>query len=272
MIVDLNPGKYFFHYTNPRSFDGILSEHKLRLSPYEKMRDPLENHRWRFTFFGGSGSTDDASIVREAKAQDVFEEMANHRVKKSCYLLSLTVDAEPSPGSEHELFHRGWARARLWEQYAERHRGMCLVFDRDRLTRCFAESALILSGSADLYHRPVIYSDSGLRKPVIDKDALEAKPGYFDQYIATHNEALFFRKTLDWETEHEYRFVVDSRAADPPRRPPSIDFGDALTHVIAGRCLTPDEHPAVAARCRETNVDPLRVKWKNYRVGIVPLA
>jgi len=272
VIVNLDPGRYLFHYTNRLGFDGILSAHRLRLSPYEKMRDPLENHRWRFTFFGGSGPVDDAAIVREAEAQDTFEQMANDRIKKGCHLLSLTADAEPSPGSEHEFFHRGWARARLWEQYAERHRGMCLVFDRERLTRCFAESALARSGSGGLYHRPVTYSDNGLRKPIVDKNALEAEPGYFDRYIATHHEALFFRKTLDWETEHEYRFVVVSQTADPPCTPLSIDYGDALTHVVAGQCLGGRERPAFEARCRQVGAEPLRVKWKNYRVGLVPLA
>jgi Protein of unknown function (DUF2971) len=272
--MDLEPDRYFFHYTTRDSFGGILSGRKLRLSPYEKMRDPLENQPWNFTFFSGSGPTDDAALIAKVKTQDRFKEAASKRIKKGCHLLSLTIDAKPSPGSEHELFSRGWARARLWEQYAEKHQGVCLVFDRDRLVQHAGGAAFIRDRSADLYAGPVSYDDRGLRKPIFDQHAVESEPDYLDEYIATHHEALFFRKTLDWETEHEYRFVAVSKlepgSCDAPSL--SMDYGDALTHVIAGEHLPGWQRVAVETACREIGAEALLIKWKNYRVGLDTLS
>jgi len=272
--MDLEPDRYFFHYTTRDSFGGILSERKLRLSPYEKMRDPLENQPWNFTFLSGSGPRDDAALIAEAKTQDRFKDVANKRIKHGCHLLSLTIDAKPRLGSEHELFSRGWARARLWEQYAEKHQGVCLVFDRDQLAKHAGDAAFIRDRSADLYAGPVSYDDRGLRKPRLDQHAVESEPGYLDEYIATHHEALFFRKTLDWETEHEYRFVAVSKLEPTSHDAPSLsmDYGDALTHVIASEHLPRWQRVAVGAACHEVGAEALLIKWKNYRVGLDTLS
>lgn len=44
-------------------------------------------------------------------------------------LLSLTRDVEDYEGHA-KIFGCCWARPRLWEQYGDEHRGVCLVFNR----------------------------------------------------------------------------------------------------------------------------------------------
>lgn len=266
MAVNLESGRYFFHYTTrDAAFGGILPGNDLRLSRYGVMRDPLENQRWRFTF-AGYGPRDDARLATDLAEYDEFEQAANDSMRDRSFLLSLTIDTAPAPRKEQEPFCRGWARARMWEQYAENHRGVCLVFDREKLTRCFIEAAERIGAIAQ-YHQAVIYDGGGMHKPIIDRGELR-EPEFFSRYVEDNSGSLFFTKTRDWETEHEYRFV--SIAADDAS-PLVLSYGDSLEAVIAGDQLPAWEYPAVEAACERAGARALKMKWKNWRPGLIPL-
>lgn len=264
--IRLDPNKYFFHHTTREAaFGGILPSRCLRLSPYGAMRDPLENQQWRFTFTG-RGARDDATVIADVAEQTEFERRANQETRARSHLLSLTIDAEPQPDGERAPFCFGWARARMWEQYAERYRGVCLVFDRARLTQRFAET---LQGDAvtRTYHRPVIYDGAGILKPLIEADAARNDPDFFDAYIEANYDALFFTKILDWQAEHEYRFVAIATDGSSL----SIDYGDALRWVIAGNQLADWERPAVLVASQQAGARPLLLRWDHWRPGLVDL-
>jgi len=264
----LDPARYFFHYTTrDAAFGGILPSRCLRLSPYGVMRDPLENQQWKFTFTG-RGARDDATVIADVAEQTEFERRANQETRARSHLLSLTIDAEPQADGERPPFCFGWARARMWEQYAERYRGVCLVFDRELLTQRFAEA---LEGGAvtKTYHRAVIYNGGGMLKPIIEGDAARSDPDFFDGYVEANFSALFFTKTLDWQTEHEYRFVAIA-AADGSSL--SIDYGDALKWVIAGNQLADWERPAVVGASLQAGARPLLMRWDHWRPGLVEMA
>jgi Protein of unknown function (DUF2971) len=263
----LDRDKYFFHYTaRDKAFEGILKEGVLRLSTYGAMRDPLEAQPWRFTFagYGGPDPSDDEALIAHLSEYERFDREVNEGVRDCSHLLSLTIDADPNTAGEQEPFCRGWARARMWEQYAENHCGVCLVFERESLTTAVLGS----NPGLVVYHRPVVYSGTGLMKPLVERAELRDNRGYAAQYINDNNESLFFTKTRDWETEHEYRFVVLGRDDSPL----GVSYGDALTAVVAGERLPNWERPAVVAACEEAGAQALRVRWKNWRPGLVDLA
>jgi hypothetical protein len=240
-----------------------MAEGRLRLSTYGRMRDPLENQRWRFTFAGsGPRPEDDRVLLEQIDGYKVIEEELNASVRDRSHLLSLTVDVEPDPEGEREPFCRGWARARMWEQYAERHRGVCLAFDKERLT----ENLMASVSGLVVYSQKVIYDGRGLMTPIIEHQAV-GEPGFAADYINQNSGSLFFTKARDWETEHEYRFVV--LASD--EEPISIDYGDALTAVIAGDQMPRWEIPGARARCEEAGVAARQMKWANWRPGHVSL-
>jgi hypothetical protein len=265
--MDREPDKYFFHYTRrDAAFAGILPSGRLRLSTYGEMRDPLENQPWRFTF-AGYGERDDATLATDLASYTEFEERANRSIRDCSHLLSLTIDADPTPGHAQEPFCRGWARARMWEQYAEDHQGVCLVFDRERLSQSIEES-LVRREFMALYHRPVVYEDSRIRGRVVDWNSLKSEPGYFVRYIEQHVDSLFFTKTLDWETEQEYRFVAVSQTSTPPVE---ADFQDSLVAVIAGEQLPHWEYPGIVKACHDVGAEALLMRWRAWRPGVIAL-
>ncbi len=132
-----------------------------------------------------------------------------YRAKDLSKLLSLSIDG-PELGPELEMFTRGYARASMWELYADRHAGVCLLFDRERLTAAL-ESELQKIGRT--FHAPVRYETAGIAAlphvstvliPSDDEPVADA----IARHVDAHRDALFFTKLKDWEHEAEYRFVV----------------------------------------------------------------
>lgn len=106
------PGELLFHYTRAATaFEHILPDCKIRLSPYELMRDPLEARHW---------PEPPAYWVDPANERQDELELARLGVviqaKSAARLLSLTADSD-NHGDDTEPFGRGYARASMWQFY-----------------------------------------------------------------------------------------------------------------------------------------------------------
>ncbi len=77
------------------------------------------------------------------------------------------------------------------------------------------------------------------------------------QHALENLEDLFFLKTLDWETEHEYRVLA---MRDEPGYV-FVDFADTLVAVVVGDRFPGWQLPAAVAACREQGVELLRLQW-----------
>jgi hypothetical protein len=276
--VAYSPDEFFFHYTSrDAAFGGILPSGKLLMSRYSTMRDPLENKDWRW---GGSywvepdrvdddEEKDGGEKERLTALYDFMD--AAEKVKASARLLSLTIDAPkdqfdtPRTGSDlgSEAFLRGWARARMWEQYAEAHAGVCLLFEREELTTRVRES-LLAQGLPPPYHRPVEYTPEGNASGrTLDLGTITGKvtPQLVADYIEQNHDDLFFLKNDDWRTEFEYRFVVTAFEDSDVE----VDYGTALRAVIVGERFPDWQLPSVIESCNEAKADPMRLDWNMGR-------
>jgi Protein of unknown function (DUF2971) len=196
------PGPWLSHYTTAATaFERILPDGELRMSPYRLMRDPAENQDLfpGTAFFGGRP---DAERARGETVQSIRE--ARDQIR----LLCLTRDTTSYEGRD-SVFGCCWARARLWEQYAESHRGVCLVFDRAQLEQTLNAE---LSQQGAVYLGEVEYTPAG---PAV-RAASIVDERIFDR--ATRPEAvldfirnLFFLKAEDWATEYELRTATSRR-------------------------------------------------------------
>ena len=258
-------GDFFFHYTSREAaFDHILPTGRLRLSPYDRVNDPLENQPWRFA---GAFFIDEASPDPQAPERAYFEFDREARVIwGSAKLLALTVDAPPDTGYEGtaEFFGRGWARARMWDQYSERHMGVCLLFDRSKLTASI-NASLQEQGFALPYHREIAYTEEGPAGSLLSLDlgaiAGNVTAPLVRQFVEDNHEELFFLKTRDWETEFEYRFVVTAPEEDYV----SVDYDDALEAVIVGERFPKWQEPGAIDVCRGVGAMAARIDWSMRR-------
>jgi hypothetical protein len=140
------------HYTRADiALNYILPSRRLRMNSYRQMGDPLENKELHTTLRYAPGVEPRGFPLEEAQ-QLVREIRAQMRI--AC----LTMDANGYEEEEVRAFGRAYARGRMWERYAENHRGICLAFSANCMTEVFYEQ-IKRFGAATI--GPVNYTEAG---------------------------------------------------------------------------------------------------------------
>ena len=197
------------HYTRAdTAFSHIMPSRKLKMNPYGKMRDPFENkHPYLRSISGWTPASADPAEAEEDDTQAaMFWEVQGHiaRSRDTWVLLSLTRYDDRGGLDDRwgtsRLYRAPWSRPRLWEQYADNHAGVCLVFDRDAMIETVGAS--LMPGESE--HRPVEYSLGGLASSDASlgfltdfEDEHLAIAEAVELYVLKHSGAFFFLKTED---------------------------------------------------------------------------
>jgi hypothetical protein len=262
MFRDEDRDQYLFHYTRLRTtIERILPKLSLRFSRYSNMRDPRET-QWAFaaSFFGDIPDVDELFWRIQSRLQEL---------KSSARLLSCTEDDRVVPELHDQVFSRGFAHPRLWEQYADDHAGVCLVLDKARLIDVVTRAADPLG---TLKHDSVTYRDSAIAIEASGVDLNAISKRGLDEVLAEHldqhADELFFTKLGDWATEVEYRFLLRRDAEEELY----VDISDALKGVIVGHAVANEYGPTLRALCDPHGVELAQMHWRNGQPVPTPFA
>jgi len=147
----------------------------------------------------------------------------------------LTTDQTDGRSSERDDW-RGYAHSRMWTQYAAGHSGVCLVFDRVQLLT----KASAMFGS-HFHHRSVEYI-SGFDGSLHDSELADFDRPDPQQHHRTKVVPSLFVKNRDWESEREYRLLVD----EWDETTCLVPIEDALVGVVLGVAFMPHQLPVVS--------------------------
>jgi hypothetical protein len=255
-------GRYFYHYTTwATAAEHILPTGTLRLSPYSRMRDPLESES---VMLGAGVSYAPGDEQAQAELMRAHSEAQNllDRLRSNSKLLSMTVDAQwvhRTPNWSEARFGMGWTRARMWEQYADSHAGVCLVFEREPfeaqvLAQLQERSHESRSGEV-YYWRP----DRGEWPwPTILLDRSESGTDQGRKHLERHFTDYFFTKLVDWESEYEFRFVEPSETEGYSH----VDYGDTLVGLVVGHKFPENLESDAVTLTGEHHVDLAQILWQ----------
>ena len=261
-VVSTN--RLIYHYTSTSAGAAILTGGRLRMGPFTRTNDPREQKEWFPTVInqtGGTVSSEESwSICREVDLA------MRGRVKLGCF----TRDRGPDPALLGVgNFHRGWARARMWHQYATGHAGLCLILNRSRWQAAVDEvvAALVASGvDAD---RPVgpltVHGDvTYLDQPVDWDGALGVEVSDYrargpvaiaDECIRANIAGFFLRKNTDWVSEQEYRTLIIATGEDYV----DVPLRECLSGVMVGAHYPDPELRVLRYRLSQLGLDDLDV-------------
>jgi len=197
-----------FHYTRGNTaVEHILGKRKLRLSPMGLTNDPLEFKDWSFVLVG-SGLPPNGIDSKHFQSEFELNKVIKERAKLACF----TADSEQITSAPNEVLRRGFARSRMWGQYGEENRGVCLVFSKTGFRQQF--SALKKVEEDRVYEGPVCYKDfsrEAIGARTLNGDKLKEMPigEYVVGHLDEHYKELFLEKAQDYRDENEYRFILD---------------------------------------------------------------
>lgn len=184
-----------FHYTKLSTFlEYILPHLAIKFNSIQKTNDPFENSLSISTICSPPkvSGTDIPGLNQQmeyllasANSTNILQDF-----KVLCFSQSFKTK---------DFVTYGYNMPRMWTQYGNNHKGICIEFDKRKLIRKIQDSF------KPVYFDKVTYrNDSNL----IDYDN---KKTYSDEYIKEllikHRKELFFTKHRDWSGEREYRIL-----------------------------------------------------------------
>lgn len=240
------PGAWLAHYTSANTvFEKILPDQQLKMNPYRLMNDPVENKALPVPITSGPGLK---ALVKVHQFRDLV-----NAYRGDVRLTSLTRDVGRT------VFGCCWARPRMWEQYADRHRGACLVFDQERLIAAMRSSP---PAKGTWVPREVDYTRMGVAG-WNSTTTLEKSAPPLNEFIVANMRELFFLKSDDWASEHEYRitYFPSTRLAGSDE-PHFLPYRQALVAVVVGERFPEWQLEGAHRACRDVGIDLRQIEWR----------
>lgn len=257
----LQVDRLVFHYTKAATaLEHILQAMTIRLGPISETHDPFEGHREYTGFSAADGGPPDFV------AWDTVDAVAK-RVRVACFCADGELSSPDPSRLDFAPPWAGWARDRMWAQYADGHTGMCLAFDRRKLVDAFNAA---LAGRGGRIAKEVAYSDDpvsyvGPRSLSYDNRRIEqlGAEKYAAEYRRQHAETLYLTKRFDYSGEREFRLVLldDDRSGQEALVP----IRGALVYVMLGDRFKRAYLPSVDAIMRREDLPAYRFSYQSGR-------
>lgn len=250
------PGPWLGHYTSAATaFEHIVPSNKLRMSPYLLMRDPTENK----DLVPGTAFYPKEGVNHEQAWWEAIGLIKQKRDRMR--LLSTTHDVTGYPDGR-ETFGCCWARPRVWEQYADAHRGVCLVFSREGFTAALTSDLGISVEFGQVEYTPVGIADSAADHIIDERlfDPATSEQAVLD-YLQNERHDLFFLKSDDWTTEYEFRALLTSTDDEYA----FADYGDSLQAVVLGEKFPDWQIAGAKELCDASNIELKQIIWHKGR-------
>lgn len=231
----INSNNALFHYTNTTVFfEHILPEMKLRLSPLENMNDPTEYKKPLFTYMSFGSAKSDRTLLKKAETR------LNELKLKMCKIACFCSNVKDST--------KGYLKSRMWTQYGDNHKGICLVFSKKAINSIIKKNYKFDKVNYDI---PSPLSDFEIEYGKLEHQGINL---YFDYYFEKMYKKIFFAKVTDYCDESEFRLL--KRVKNKNIIFDYIDIRSCLKGIIIGD------------KCHQTYNDIFDRIIKNQRIEI----
>ncbi|MBA3469261.1 MAG: DUF2971 domain-containing protein [Herpetosiphonaceae bacterium] len=260
--------QHVYHYTtSQRAVEHVLQSFTLRMGSFKGLNDPREAKTWPFRLYAQSPET------LASFPPDLFSRISEFITSKSLILCCVQDDPTVIEDHEDRMLRSGFGHPRMWAQYGENHKGVCLVLDQQKL-----HAAIVATlGSDNLFSGPVNYLNTTYG-PVAQNGSSAYDLAYvepllehglgtiLEPYIRRFHRDLFFTKHLDWRDEWEYRWVYRSKDGEPV----FIPIAQCLEAVILGADCDEVTSDRLIHQCQDHGVPAYRAFWHGWAMSLMP--
>ncbi len=245
-----------YHYCKAETASKlILLNKELRFSHRRESRDPIENVKQWVSFSdssrGTSISTGDLKIVQQAILQKIL------LAKQICFCKNDDRINEDGIHLTPPFEYYGFLKPRMWDQYGDIYKGVCLAFSRSKLSRKETQS---IKMDDVHYHR---YSDlnGNLLSVNVEKFIEQGFYRFMDGY--QHKIlGVLLSKHKDYEGENEFRIISVSEEDE------YLKIDDCLSGIIISSYTDEFLRWQLFQHAKEYNVKVLDIHWGSNGVSI----
>lgn len=246
-----------YHYTTPEAACKIIKSNCLRLSSLRNTNDPLE-------FLNPTLIGFDNGIPNKNEIYNDLKHSLNERtrfVRFICFTIDSGINKcedRHCQSFHNNYFLKGWARNRMWAQYAKNHEGVCFVFDKEIFTKQFY---LLETDGVEILNAQKINYTNNFENLQNDMTSISSimigKTNFKNFYLDNDRKKYIFQKCEDYRDENEYRFALIDRNIKKQNDEKYVDFGTSLKAVILGQKFSNKEKLKLP-----TNVSVFQINWE----------
>lgn len=226
-----------YHYTSEITFlEHILPLFELRFGtvknfndPYEKIQREINFKALKLKHFIEDGNV--SKNLSEIKMK--FNDYYRNKVFIASFSMNNQLDSIRKIQVSDNEYQFGYGKLRMWSQYANNHRGVCIVFNKEKLINII--NSKVNGSEAVVYCKRVEYKNQAFNydSMVIDyTEYLENSDEYLTKHISQNMLKLLFNKTEDWENENEFRIAIFSPQNTTEHL--YFDIKDAIESIYLG--------------------------------------
>lgn len=190
--------KIYYYCKLSTALEFILPHARLLLSPIMKTNDPRENKPLLFTY---NSNHKNGSI-------GMFElnEKCNLVLKSDCKVICFSKDFRN---------YQGCHLSKMWAQYGDNHRGVCLEIDRELFIKDNQNLIDSYFFNDIIYIKPDYQRRSKLLNVNLVQYETEGNLNYLKKEFRNENiNFLYFTKNDEWESESEKRLLIFSETKE----------------------------------------------------------
>lgn len=227
-----------YHYTTLTSACKILDSNRLKLSNLLNTNDPLEFSLSQSFGFVGWGEIDEKKVFSELM---ISRKRRENSVRMLCFCKDMYCNSEDFENNQFQnftdsLLHKGWARSRMWAQYADNHNGICFVFDKNILKRLFEDlkdDSIYILPDQDIEYSNYLTNLEAAMSNINHQHDIEHD--YTNFYLEDERQKYLFQKCEDYRDENEHRFCLINTKLSSPDEPMYIEYKNSLLAIIYGQ-------------------------------------
>ncbi|MBC8416023.1 MAG: DUF2971 domain-containing protein [Candidatus Cloacimonetes bacterium] len=209
-----------FHYTKlERALEYILKNKQLRFTRFIDSADPHE-YKKRIFALTGLFSTWNKFDKKLISCPEKINNIIQQNLRMACFCCNKTN-------------YPGYLRSRMWDQYADNHRGLCLAFSKKSLQKAVRKqfkSDFKKNGIVNYYPHKDIRFERMYKSQAKTIHYTNPNHDIIKEHLNINYKFLFFKKHQDYRDEAEYRFIV----LDMDNKFEYIDISDCLVGIILG--------------------------------------
>jgi hypothetical protein len=252
-----------YHYCHINTaVEYILHEKKLRLSPRRHTNDPLETLK---PFFTNSGMyVPDDTVEKEDERRKLNEiircraidKIGNAKQVSFCMNDVSNRIHDGTKNQNAEYF--GFSKPRMWDQYADNYRGVCLAFSLDKLIQ---NAPKCEHGAVKYYNYSILNQlNLSIDELKINMNGIE---DYWNDFSKRISNQMFWKHS-DYKGENEYRFISFN-----PSDFDYINISDSLLGIILSNNFTSDfMKQAIENFAEENRIELLYLSWEQRGFSI----
>jgi hypothetical protein len=268
-LKSLKDEEFLFHFTSTdTAIKHILCEKQLKLNSFKNMNDPWECKNFDHYYQNMDIEKSPEIFKKEEEINKIksYSKIASFCTNEPPNIVTIEIDPQSNctinklKKVKDKYSRFAFERSRMWNQYANNHKGVCIVFSKESLIESFQKQfyGKMLYSDYLKYSPQYSYFQEGL---TLDCDELLKLNNdvFIKKYIKSKKDYIFFSKNIDYRDESEFRIVV----YDSDNNCNFLNIKDCIRGIIIGVDCHNCEIKCIKDFCENLGISCAVMDWRN---------